>query len=169
MDEKKLGQYLKQIFPRTDDWIVNKAFKPYRFRPDYKSDSLKLVVEFDGPLHYTSPEKFLGDYCKNRLIIKAGYKIVRVPCFVQISRLMVKAWFGVKFDVDQIYPHGFIFDAKTLKMPAEFCELGVKRVNRDLETFSFARKDIIKSLRCKIEKLGDLRLVLPPSLKNLVR
>lgn len=55
-----LDEYLKVIFPNTTDWIHNKAFgehnsQKYKIPPDYRSDSLKLIVEFDGLPHYKNP------------------------------------------------------------------------------------------------------------------
>lgn len=47
-----LEDYLKVIFPNTDDWIHDKLLGKindtlYRCRPDYRSESLKLIIEFD--------------------------------------------------------------------------------------------------------------------------
>jgi hypothetical protein len=47
-----LEEYLKVIFPVIDDWIHDKAIgevkgKKYRNRPDYRSEKLKLIIEFD--------------------------------------------------------------------------------------------------------------------------
>ena len=47
-----LNEYLDVIFPDTHDWQHDKAFGEhdgfkYKIRPDYRSDSLKLIVEFD--------------------------------------------------------------------------------------------------------------------------
>ena len=47
-----LDTYLKFIFPGVKDWIHDKAFPGMRTRPDYRSDSLKMVVEFDGLPHF---------------------------------------------------------------------------------------------------------------------
>ena len=55
-----LEDYLKIIFPEIDDWIHNKALglvnaTLYKSRPDYRSEKLKLIIEFDGLQHYTKP------------------------------------------------------------------------------------------------------------------
>ena len=51
--------YLKAIFPDVDDWIHDKPIKlkGRLYRPDYRSESLKLIVEFDGMHHYHLIEK----------------------------------------------------------------------------------------------------------------
>ena len=61
-----LEEYLKEIFPNTTDWIHDKIIKGMivdgkqsRIRPDYRSESLKLIIEFDGLQHYQNPEKIL--------------------------------------------------------------------------------------------------------------
>jgi len=53
-----LEEYLAVIFPDTSDWIHDKSIKEINglkcnYRPDYRSESLKLIVEFDGIFHYT--------------------------------------------------------------------------------------------------------------------
>ena len=55
-----LDEYLFVIFLNTNDWIHDQMFGEhngvkYRIRPDYRSDSLKLIVEFDGLPHYQDP------------------------------------------------------------------------------------------------------------------
>lgn len=52
-----LGEYVKVIFPHTNDWIHDKVFKEnngkkFKTSPDYRSDLLKFIVEFDGFPHY---------------------------------------------------------------------------------------------------------------------
>ena len=61
-----LDEYLKVIFPITTDWIHDKVFgehnsQKHKIRPDYRSDSLKLVVEFDGLPHYKNPDSIEKD------------------------------------------------------------------------------------------------------------
>ena len=45
-------EYLKVIFPNVNDWIHDKALGKIngvlcRKRPDYRSESLKMIVEFE--------------------------------------------------------------------------------------------------------------------------
>jgi len=64
-----LDEYLKIIFPETKDWLHDKAFgeyngQKYKIRPDYRSESLKLIIEFDGLPHYKNPAVIEKDYIK---------------------------------------------------------------------------------------------------------
>lgn len=88
--------------------------------------------------------------------------------YIQLSTYTVKELFEIDKEFKQVYPHGFISDAKTLVLPADFCELGIMKFKSDLERFPEIQQDIIESLQVKIEKLGDIRKVLPPSLFGIV-
>ena len=55
-----LEKYLKVIYPMVNDWIHDQSIpglqvngKVCRKRPDYRSETLKMIVEFDGLQHYT--------------------------------------------------------------------------------------------------------------------
>ena len=62
-----LEDYLAVIFPNTNDWIHDKPIDNLpegiksRKRPDYRSKSLMLIVEFDGLQHYTKPDNIEKD------------------------------------------------------------------------------------------------------------
>jgi len=95
-----LEDYLKVIFPKIDDWINDKALgmvndKLYRSRPDYRSEKLKLIVEFDGLPHYTKPDIIEKDLKNNELYKNFGYKVIRIPYFVQLTNKAVKTLFDV--------------------------------------------------------------------------
>lgn len=166
LTESNLGKYLEIIFSKP--WIHNKAFIDLK-RPDYRNDELKLIVEFDGPRHYTEPSRIVNDKIRDAFYLEHGYETVRIPMFVQLTPATIKTLFGIDCQtVNMTYGHGFIADTKTLVLPASFCELGIIKFKRDLEKFSCIRTDIIESLRTKISKLGDIDLVLPPSLRYLL-
>ena len=46
MHRNGLDEYLAVIFPGVSDWIHDKGFASKR--PDFRSPSLRLIVEFDG-------------------------------------------------------------------------------------------------------------------------
>ena len=58
-----LEDYLNEIFPHINDWIhdeklpkdIVEKYKVGRLRPDYRSETLKMIIEFDGIDHYRSP------------------------------------------------------------------------------------------------------------------
>lgn len=166
LTESNLINYLNLIYP-NEEWIHDKRFKNYRFRPDYVSHNLRIVVEFDGYQHYTSCRNILNDYRKNEIIEKEGYIIIRVPYFVQLDKQVISNLFKREINIVNDFPHGFISDKKTLILPCDFCELGVERFKNDLYKFHYIKDAILKSLKRKIDKLGDKNLVYPPSLSYI--
>ena len=146
--------------------IINKQFRPYKFRPDFVSHNKKLVVEFDGYQHYTNPETILRDYRKDSVLTALHYTIIRIPYFVQLDKTVMKMLFGKYIDVEPYdcvdFPHGFI-DAKAV-LPAHFCSLGIQRFTADMIRFQYIEHHIEESLRKRIAEIGDRRLVLPTPL-----
>ena len=163
LDEKKLGQCLAEIFP--DYKFIHDNAVPgsgISNRPDYRCEELKLIVEFDGYKHYCEIDTIFKDRLKDEAYTSMGYRIVRIPYFVQLTSDVVKHYFGVD-DVDmQInFPHGFIAD-KGAKLPAEYCSLGIVRFMNELRELIFLRTDIINSLKAKLDKYnGEKSRVFP--------
>ena len=62
-----LEEYLAVIFPDVTDWVHDKTVDTLpkdlkcRKRPDYRSEMLKMIVEFDGTPHYTDPKVIRAD------------------------------------------------------------------------------------------------------------
>ena len=55
-----------------EDWIHDKALGilnsvVYRNRPDYRSEKLKLIIEFDGIHHYMKPDIIEKDFLNHLL------------------------------------------------------------------------------------------------------
>lgn len=154
-----------------DHDIVANALVPgvgRRFQPDFRSERHRLIVEFDGDDHYRSARRIVGDIERDAVFTDCGYQVVRVPYFVQLTRMVIGRLFGtlVRDSVDFLnFPHGFI--AETVVMPADFCELGIARFEADLERFDYIRDDILKSLRHAAAARGDWRLVYPPSRRRV--
>ncbi len=93
-----LEEYLAVIFPKTDDWIHDRIVPNNigrRKRPDYRSESLKLIVEFDGIYHYADPERIIEDQNSNAFYDTLGYKVVRIPFFIQLTNKAVLQLFNV--------------------------------------------------------------------------
>jgi very-short-patch-repair endonuclease len=164
LTEVLLGQFLRE---RVDETFVANQPVPglgRRFRPDYHSDRHKLVVEFDGDQHYRSSRIILGDVERDSFFTTNGFRVIRVPYFVQLSRAVIMHLFGqLAHTPDDFlnFPQGFI--ASTVVMPADFCELGIARFEDDLERFSYIAGDILQSLREAATARGDWRTVYPAS------
>jgi len=135
-----LEDYLKVIYPTINDWIHDKALgeidgKKYRSRPDYRSEILKLIVEFDGLQHYTKPDIIEKNFRLTEVYKELGYKVVRIPYFIQLTNKAVKTLFDVDvveelFD-DQISSLGI----RGLNTPAYLCPAGLKRMAHEFKAF----------------------------------
>lgn len=99
MHRTGLNEYLAVIFPEVTDWVHDKTVDTLpkelkcRKRPDYRSETLKLIIEFDGTPHYDSPQQILADYKTKALYEKYGYKVVRIPFFIQLTNSVIKELF----------------------------------------------------------------------------
>nr|DAE82971.1 MAG TPA: Very-short-patch-repair endonuclease [Caudoviricetes sp.] len=136
-----LDKYLSVIFPETTDWIHDKAIgllpdgTKSRKRPDYRSESLKLIVEIDGVPHYDNPENIRKDIESTKMYEKAGYKVIRIPYFIQLSNNAVKTLFGVDVDgtlFDESIPSMGIQEKNT---PAFMCPYGIRRMAEEFKRF----------------------------------
>lgn len=164
LNEQLLGDFLRDTF--NTDFIHDTAFPGYRFRPDYRNEELKLIVEFDGYRHYSISSQVLSDVKNSKIVQDLGYRSVRIPYFVQMDETAILHYFDKKLPSFNSYQHGFI-DSKCM-LPCDFCELGVKRFNKEiLELPQSLRYSIIQSLRNKIGTNGDPLLVVPPSMLSI--
>ncbi|WP_246838323.1 DUF559 domain-containing protein [Leptospira meyeri] len=135
-----LDEYLKVIFPSTHDWVHDKTLGEidgikYRSRPDYRSESLKIVIEFDGLQHYTKPDIIEKDLKNTILYESLGYKVVRIPYFIQLSNKAVKTLFEINVAetlFDEKIPS---LGVKGLNTPAYLCPAGLKRMADDFKKF----------------------------------
>lgn len=136
-----LEEYLAVIFPDVNDWIHDQMIdnlpceQKSRRRPDYRSESLKLIIEFDGKQHYTSPDKILDDEKAVRFYTNLGYKVVRIPYFIQLTNATVKKMFGVTVNeplFDETIPS---IGSKGKNSPAYLCGAGVVRMAKDFSLY----------------------------------
>jgi hypothetical protein len=169
LNEKILGDQLNLIYQNNkfihDKIVLNSEIKN---RPDYHNADLKLIIEFDGFRHYSQSGVIVVDEYKDLIYSKLGYKILRIPYFIQLTSSVIEKYFSIQnVDLNWKYPSGFIDNAALL--PADFCELGIERFKKDLNTFWYLKEEIINSIKSKIKEKGDIRLVLPKSLYYLVQ
>jgi hypothetical protein len=166
LTEAKLAAALQQLVGTA--WAGGQVSLPgsrRRFDMAFRSGGTTVLVEYDGDDHYRDSLKIRDDRCKDDLAATNGMRLVRVPYWVQLDRVMARHWFGLDADIEQSFQHGFI---TTKLFPASFCELGVARFRRDLEELPAAvRGAVIDSLRDRVAEYG-IEYVLPTELRELV-
>jgi hypothetical protein len=152
LTESTLGEYLTLLFPQHV-FVHNKQVpnSNSKYRPDYRCDSLMLIVEFNGYVHYTSARQQHNDSVKRNIYESMGYTVIEIPYFVQFSKDIVQLLFS-KYAYNELeqystYSHGFIDSKATL--PCDFNTAGYARFIRDLSTFDIIRQDIKSSLQHK--------------------
>ena len=121
----------------------------------------------DGDEDYWSATHVIGDVERDEIISQAGYQVIRIPYFVQLTPATIDHLFGMLVtDCSPFkdFPHGFIAD--TVVFPADYCELGIDRFLRDIEEFSCVKKEILDSLEAAANARGNWRLVYPPTLRK---
>ncbi|MEI6710975.1 MAG: DUF559 domain-containing protein [bacterium] len=135
-----LEEYLKVIFPQTNDWVHDKAIgeingQNYRKRPDYRSESLQMIIEFDGLPHYTNPDIIEKDIESTKLYESFGYKVVRIPYFIQLTNKAVKTMFDTKV-LEELFDEKIpSLSAFGRNSPAYLCPAGVKRMADEFRKF----------------------------------
>lgn len=167
LTELKLGEILKDIFP--DEIIINnKKIIGYKelCRPDYQIPNKKLIFEFDGPTHYTSPKRILKDIENDKFYNSIGFTVIRIPYFIQIDKDFYSNILNIDRESLYNFPNGFISDV--IVLPAEYCYAGINKFLNDLERFKYASNDIINSLADKCNEL-QIELVLPEILEYLIK
>ena len=99
-----------------------------KLRPDYRSESLKLIVEFVGYPHYMQPGTIKNDAGKTKFYKKLGYKVVMIPYVIQLSRSAVKVLFGIDVGCELFDERIPSLGVKGGNSPAYLCDAGVKRM-----------------------------------------
>jgi len=147
-----LEDYLKVIFPKINDWIHNKELGVvndicYRNRPDYRSEELKLIIEFDGLQHYTKPDIIEKDLKITELYKNLGYKVVRIPYFIQLTNKAVKTFFGLEVS-DELFDETISsLGIEGKNRPAYLCPAGLKRMAGEFKKFPEQYKTNIDFLK----------------------
>lgn len=147
-----LEDYLKIIFPNVDDWVHDRALglvdgKLYRSRPDYRSEKLKLIVEFDGLQHYTKPDIIEKDLKTTKLYQTFGYKVVRIPYFIQLTNKAVKTLFDIEVSEELFDETISSLGIEGQNTPAYLCPAGVVRMANDFKKFPEQYKTNIDFLK----------------------
>jgi len=164
LTEEKLGDFLQLVFPEGE-WIYNKVIpgSGSKLRPDYRNDYYMLVVEYDGPGHYTNVNTTHRDLEIYDVCCKNGYTFISIPYFLQIDDCLFSAVFkpagaicpdGVEMSN---YPQGFILD--TCVFPASYCQNGLLRFSLEMDREFWPYKDdIMATLDRHAERIGETRV-----------
>src|SRR5262245_11069796 len=150
-----------------NDWIGPLALPRSRRKFDmaFRSKGMTLLVEYDGDEHYRSSLKIKADREKDLLAVMNDMHLVRVPYWVQLDSTMAMHWFGLEANIEQSFPHGFI---TTVFFPASFCELGIMRFRRELD--SLPAKVLPAVVASLLDRAGEhgIEYVLPSELRSII-
>lgn len=146
-----LDTYLKYIFPDVNDWVHDRQFPCMRVRPDYRSDLLKMVVEFDGLPHFQNRDVYIKDLEKTTKYEAAGYKVVRIPLYINLTTSVINNLFGTNLSQD-FFTFG-ISPFNATFQPNCFCITGLKRMAKDY--LKYASEQIPTMMESIREKSPD--------------
>jgi len=180
MSEKNTFTLLKIIFPECE--ILAQHPFSYQTRPrkaswkvDYYIPEKKLVVEYDGPDHYTNIWKIKRDVTKDKYFSKDDFKIVRIPYWLQIQSSVSDYLFSCQLsketeneiakqiykvsDVSEIMYSGLYQSQNT---PANFIEKGRERFKNEFNSApKIVQESVRTTLKAYIHRVGDVDCVLP--------
>ena len=158
-DQKYTGleDYLKVLYPGVE-WIHDKRFglhgdKNYGIRPDYRSDDEMLIIEFDGLQHYTQPDKIKTDIDNQAIYESFGYKVIRIPYFIQITNEVAREMFGKKVDIKLFDPSLPSMGKEWKNTPAYCCTLGLKRMAKEYRRYPQQYKVNVEHLTTQDEEI----------------
>lgn len=183
LSEKALINTLEELY-ETDDWVNNKGIpkdiqlsrakeltKMRLFRPDYRSEKLSLIIEFDGVSHYTTPSVILNDIDKVKFYNQLGYKVIQIPYFVQIDTHSIKHYFDKELEYESNLMHGFniINNKPNQNNPAIFSELGIKKFEREYNNLpEIIQNEIKQTLQTQLNTFNIQELIVPSALDYLL-
>ena len=134
-----LEDYLEVIYPGKT-WIHDQPFgehgnRFYKIRPDYLCEEEKLIVEFDGLQHYTNPVNIRKDEQNQKTYESFGYKVIRIPYFVQLTKEVVLQMFGIDVQQPLFDPELPSMSVKWSNTPAFCCIQDVSRMASELHLY----------------------------------
>ena len=138
-----LKEYLNIIFPNINDWVFDKTTglidtttgKKSLRRPDARSEQFKLIIEIDGLPHYQNPDIIIRDDISTKFYEDYGYKVVRIPYFIQLSNKAVEQLFNVKVNTTLFDDNFTSLHPELRNTPAYLCPLGIERMKLIFQQF----------------------------------
>lgn len=131
--EQKLVEWVVAEYGHENVAAQFKVTDKTRSRFDVAVPKLMLLFEFDGAAHYTDATVWERDGRKSREAVMLGYRIIRIPYFVQWTTEVIKHHLPeYQGSCNPLFPHGFI-DKKAI-LPGSFCKVGYERFCEDMRT-----------------------------------
>ena len=134
-----LEDYLSVIFPDIPEgaWIHDKAIEGSnrRTRPDYRCEDLHLIIEFDGVQHYQQPDTIRKDRENQAFYESLGYKVIRIPYFIQLTNDVIRQMFGVDVSEPMFDPAIPSMGKQGRNSPAYCCHAGLIRMVEEFKRY----------------------------------
>lgn len=152
-----LEEYLDVIFP-DKKWIHDKSCgvrnqKGNLIRPDYRYEELNLIIEFDGLQHYTDENYIQNDMYKTKQYENAGYQVIRIPYFIQLTNSAIKTLFGVDVKQPMFDPTVPSMGLKGKNTPRHLkCPEGVMRMAKEFLRFPEQYEVNVRALKLMEEQ-----------------
>ncbi|MDC0531400.1 DUF559 domain-containing protein [Alphaproteobacteria bacterium] len=179
MTEKNL-LIIAQIFWHDGDWSSQKRYqydpenKRRFYQTDCASEKMKIIWEYEGPAHYENVWKLKRDDEREKYFTENGYKFIRWPYYLQLTKDVAKYFFGKAFSEDKYFKAikevykvdkpEFILSPgfhQSKNTPANYVANGVRRFMKELDELpSSAKAQLAEGLRRYIEDVGDKYLVI---------
>ena len=160
-----LNEYLTKIFPNVKDWVHNKEVgkfldgKKLRTRPDYRSESRMLIIEFDGVQHYSKPDVILKDARNTDNYKRLGYTVIRIPYFIQLTNSAIKELFGEVIK-EPMFDVQYASLGASSGSPAYLCPAGLERMAKEFTRFPEQYQVNIQALKgCNNDMLTGASLL----------
>lgn len=150
-----------QSYLRDNRGLFVRTKSGHKIQPDFVLEKQKIIVEIDGLsngiCHYSRTKTCIDDLEKDETYKELGWKVVRIPAYIQLDKEMINFLFGVDYNED-LYPachlHGFLHEQ--ISLPADFCNLGLARFYKEMDSWPKAVKDkILDTLKERIVRFQE--------------
>ena len=170
-DEKKIVESAKIFYNRSlvesqKSFYYDPTDKRKKYVVDCLVEKRKVIIEYDGPVHYNNIWKIKRDQKRNQYFNDLGYRVIPFPYYCALTRDMAKYLFGKKYYSDEKYNQMLKQVCKvnveseiegpgwhtSKETPANFHKLGIDRFCEELDVLPDSQKNaIIYSLQLYIK------------------
>ena len=179
------------IFWPEGEWDKQKRFyydlvnRRKFYKVDCYSETMKMIWEYEGPDHYENVWKLKRDAERQSYFEAAGYRFLRWPYYLQLTRDVARHYFGDDYsdgkyleaiatvygvaDPNSVLSPGLHTSKNT---PANFVPRGVRRFFQELNSLpDSVAAQVAESLRRYIAELDDRYLVIgeQPEFEELLK